>query len=511
MKKSLFIFTSIALIAAYFAACYRYVHLMPFQRDFLQGDAAYHVNINYNISQNHSPESTLWSNGEDWQAYKDNPFIGKKTDYTSSLLFWGRSAFTPAILIPLIYSFDPHPPMHILAVILIILIFGSIGISIATYHLTSSYGACLIASSVYLSCPWVVQEFFERGFWDIIGYGFFPLVLAAILSQRWIFFTVSSFAFAAISIPVAALNLCVAGMSAIFYRKYKICLLVAMVSCLLIAFASYMYPFCTADHLTNSTGGFLSNNFPNILLRFNQPDSYLSKVFFNLFKDMGTALILPTIFLLLLGSRAHKKFVLFAVIIGVLGGLMMLAREGTHRNYFFVTPFYFIALIGASILYKKLLIFKSKALAITAFTLVLIPHFFTDTLHRTDGPYVLSYATGVKTYSEKEMLDQKDFQKVIETIEKIVPKDKGIVFGNMNQLEGSLCNRNYCWHLGYHPKGAEYFIVEDPKLLNLHNMELVASFEKPFSLFLFKNLSGSGFIRNDPIIGFNPLKRALHF
>jgi hypothetical protein len=118
----------------------------------------------------------------------------------------------------------------------------------------------------------------------------------------------------------------------------------------------------------------------------------------------------------------------------------------------------------------------------------------------------------------RENPDNKKFSNILAIIEKFVPNDAAVAYRIEAGLQAFITNRQKAWHIGEHPEGVEYYIVQMKKIkyidLNLPPLqEYVRRLEKEnFKLLyndnillIYKNLHPKPIPRLESVLGWDIL------
>ena len=445
----------------------------------------------------------------------------------------------PLIVLSPLYRLHPYPPMHVFSMVIVVISFGSFGVYLAVRTLGGTKPTALLAAFGYCLIPWVELPIHFHGSFDNLGFAVYPYVFAFLFSRKWMLFYISLLLLAMINIAYAYASMGLGIVVAVFFKARKQGIIAILIGFIIA---------CWQMALVNtSLIGIQNTQIPQsgFLAQFVLSRNIKSLVKPALFHIVFIINMLMTVsFIPLFGTRLQKKWnwpiigLLFFSLIGAAMGLFRSYGWYFHRNSTMFVPIYLSAFIAYIHFYKtaeisgktKLGVNKHIILAflllssVTSLTL-----WFTEHMPWSGLRYLVCKSpNNVSRLSSlnilKENPDNKEYNHILDTVNKFVPDNAAIAYRIEAGLQAFLTNRQKAWHIGEHPEGVEYYIVQTKKIryidINLpplqehiHRLENeTENFKllyKDNILTIYKNLHPKSIPRLESVLGWDILLKSI--
>jgi uncharacterized membrane protein len=436
-----------------------YVLKFPFSWRYQLGDAGYNIQALHNLTYV-GPEQTTHHRANDY--LKDNPF------FFASIFSVGQN-WLPFLLITPIYAIYPHSPVHVIAIIILVISLGASGTFMAIRALGGSKVLSLFGAIGYCMLPQVEQNIFFKGHFDNIGLAILPFFFAALFSKRWGALYVCALLVALINFPYAY-TVILLGVMVIFFFKYrKAGLIIAAIGLAIALFDASLFFKSLCGIYPQGKGP------PGMIQQFllSRPlSSYRGAFFF--FLHYIISLLLTVSLIPLLALRKQRRWnlqilgMLFLMLAGAAMGSLRTFSWTYHRNANLIVPVYLAAFMGYILLRVKSEKSELRGGMITRSR----PRFLTLVVLSGIAAATLSlsrfYPWGGLIYGAPEIVGQmknaagnRQSAAFLEIIDKFVPREASLSYNIDPHLEAFLTNRQKAWIIGYQPEGVEYYIIRE--------------------------------------------------
>jgi len=436
----------------------------PYLAKYNQGNGAYYVQVLHNLSQGIGPEHTTKSNGSLY--YSANRYY-----YAS--IFSVIPQMLPYMILTPLYSFYPYPPMHVFSVVIIVVIFGSIGVYWAIRALEGSRITALLGAITYCLLPWVQLPILTLGAFDNIGFAVYPYVFCFLFKKNWGLLYLSTFMLSLINMPYTYSTICLGIIISIFWKAAKQGMIVSSIGCIIMLWDMAI----VRESLKGiCIGGIEPHVFTRFLTKFNMELLIAPINYHIIFVSclLLTFSFFPVLYLKQSGKiNRYQVGMLIFMLCGVFMGLFRSYDITFHRNANIVAPLFFCAFMSFIHLCnkekedkegtiikddnKKLLlkiVFFSGIASITLSYLLVYPLSPLRILLLPD------YISTNKKNIQCNRGNHEALSKILSSIDCHVPKDASIAYRVDSGLEAFLTNRQNAWPLGYNPQEVEYFIIQ---------------------------------------------------
>jgi len=488
--------------------------------EYNHGNGAYFSQLLYNLCNGIGPENTVKYNGALY--FHANPFF-----YASAF------SIVPQILSSLVfyplYWLYPNPPMHVFAVVILIISLGSFGIYLAVRALNGSKTMALMAAMGFCLLPWVERSILMYGQFDLISYAIYPYVFASLFARRWMLFYIAVFLLAMINMPFTYSVIALGVMVTVFFRFPKQGIITAVIGLLIMLWDQAI----------------IRESLRGIWNLSSQPTGTMMQIFLNL-KEMlfikaalhhiiyVFLLLLTVAFVPLLGIRKNKRWswpligVLLFAMVGVVMGLFRSYDIASHRNANIVVPIYLSVFMVLSGIFQsdicekalennkreKILIIFLLFAGISSATLSFSKHYpWAGMISRETT--LFNYAKTTPTKSR--------YEHILRKMREFVPDNASVAYRIDAGIQAYITNRQKAWYLGYHPDGVEYYFIQtrevvyiDPNLppwqdylRMVENDKKNKLLYKEDGLVIYENLNPKPIPRLESVLGWGVLFRAL--
>ena len=502
----------------------------PYQSGYNHGNGAYFAHVLHNICNGLGPEHTTKYLTHRLQ---NNPYFFASTFSLSPQIL-------PLFVLSPLYWLYPYPPMHVFSMVIIVVLFGSFGAYLAIRAIGGTKTTALLAAIGYCLIPWVELPIHFHGSFDNLGFAVYPYVFAFLFSRKWKSFYISVILLAMINIAYAYAAMGLGILVAVFFKARKqgiitisigfiiMCWQMALVKTSLVGIRDAQAP----------QSGFFTQF---VLSR--DIKSLIKPVLFHFVFIIN--LLMTVSFIPMLGIKLQKKWnwpiigLLLCSLIGAAMGLFRSYGWYFHRNSNIVVPIYLSAFISYIHFYTidktsgNSLAVDGRRHIILAFLLfssiASLSLWFTEHLPWSGLRYLASKSHGnISRLSSmnvlKENPDNKEFDNILATVKKFVPDDAAVAYRIEAGLQAFITNRQKAWHIGEHPEGVEYYIIQTKKIqyidINLpplqehiHRLENeTENFKllyKDNILVIYKNLHPKSIPRLESVLGWDILLKSI--
>lgn len=442
----------------------------PYQSSYNHGNGAYYAHVLHNICNGLGPEHTTKYLTHRLQ---NNPYFFASTFSLSPQIL-------PLFVLSPLYWLYPYPPMHVFAMVIVVVLFGSFGVYIAIRAIGGTKTTALLGAAGYCLIPWVELPIHFHGSFDNLGFAVYPYVFAFLFTKRWRLFYISLFLLALINIAYAYATVGIGIMVALFFKARKQGIIAVLLGFIFIWWEMALVNTsisCIWNNQTNPSG-FLTQF---VLSR--DIKSLIKPVLFHIVFICN--LLMTVAFLPLLGIRMRKKWnwqivgLLFFALIGAAMGLFRSYGWHFHRNPNMVVPIYLSAFMAYICIRrinetaeqscgiskgKHVLIGFLLISSITSLTLWYTTHFpWSGLRHVVNKPREnISRISSLNVLRENP--DNEKFKHILATVKKFVPDNASIAYRIEAGLQAFITNRQKAWHIGEHPEGVEYYIAQTRKI-----------------------------------------------
>lgn len=441
----------------------------PYKPEYNHGNGAYFAHVLHNICTGIGPEHTTKYLTHRLQ---NNPYFFASTFPLSPQIL-------PLFVLSPLYWLYPYPPMHVFAMVIVVISFGSFGIYLAIRALEGTKTTALLGAVGYCIIPWVELPIHFLGSFDNLGFAVYPYVFAFLFSRKWKSFYISLVLLATINIAYAYAVVGLGAVVAVFFKARKQGVIAILIGCTVMCWQMALVgaglkgiwnePKVPPGFFTQFV---LSRDIKSLI----KPALFHIVFIFNLLMTVS--------FIPLLGINTQKKWnwsivgLLFFSFFGAAMGLFRSYGWTFHRNSNMVVPIYLSTFIAYIQFYKvsktsehntvttqRHIIFAFLLFSgITSTTLWFTEHLpWSGIGHLINKPHNnISRLSSVNVLRENP--NNKEFNRIIETINKFVPENAAIAYRIEAGLQAFITNRQKNWHIGEHPEGVEYYIVQTKKI-----------------------------------------------
>lgn len=485
----------------------------PYLPQYNHGNAAYYTQVLHNLSHGLGPEQSVKSDSALY--YHSSPYYFNST-------FSVVPQFLPLAVLAPIYALHPSPPMHVFALVVVVVLAGSCGMYLALRALGAARSIAALGAAAYYLLPWVEKSIFFNGAFDNLAFAVYPFVFAGLFARRWLLYYLGVVLLCLISLSYVYAAVALGVIVALFFQERRhggITVAVALVFMgwdTLIIKQSLSAVWQGGHPPKGAFFGFLTKNGLGELLaavRFHA--EYLATI------------LLSVAFAPLFGLRRDGRWNL--PLLGLLafagaGAFMGLFRSydwASHRNANMVVPIYlgaFMVWLG----FGRIPDAKGRrgawrlgllcACSVAAFILLGNAHAPWSGLRRLGR---------IQAHRESRELARLDAQRVWDKIQEFVPADASVAFRIDAGLEAVIANRQKVWNVGYNPEGVEYYVIQtapisfiskdyldwEGRLRKLEEGKGFSLLYKDRGLAIYKNLRPGPIPRRDDILGWDILWR----
>lgn len=438
------------------------IFMNPYLYDYNHGNGAYFAQVLGNICRGVGPENTVKYN--EVLYYHSNPYY-----YASA--FAAVPHVLATLCLPLLYRIFPFPPMHVFAVVMMVICLGSIGVYAAVRALGGTKTLSLLSSVGYCLIPWVELPIFMHGHFDVISYAVYPYIFASLFSRRWLFLYISVLLLALINIPYAYSAVALGIVAAVFFR--------APVPGTVVLLIGVSVLFWDQAVVKESLKG--------IWDVVQQPSGTMVQIL----KDMDATLLVKAalyhvvyLFLLLVtvsfipvyGLRRNRRWnwpvagMLLFALVGAVMGFFRSYDIASHRNGNMVVPIYLSAFMVITRYFDKpdddsgaaggqcrngILMVLLLAAGVVSTSLWFSNHY----------PWAGVTNNGIVSLNYLRASSTRDrFEHVLGKLKEFVPPDASVAYRIDSGIQAYITNRQKAWYLGYHPEGVEYFFIQTKQI-----------------------------------------------
>lgn len=487
----------------------------PYNWMYNIGDATHTVQRLHNLSSGIGPELS--------SIYKSVLLLNSNPYFYASI-FSVRLEWLPMLLLTPLYAIYPYPPMHVFAVVIVVGVFGSMGVYLAIRSIGGSKSLSLFGAIAYCLIPQVEHGIFFKGYFGQVGFAIMPYVFFGLFARRWGWFYFVSFLFALIGIPHSYTVIGI-GLAAMLFFKAR---MQGLIACLI----GFVVLQLDGAVLEQSLCGLSLNEAPLAsLFNYHVLNVNIASMIktFKFQLSYLFVLLMTLSFLPLFAIRVRGKWnwpvigMFFVVGISFVMGLFRSYGWGFQRNSNLVVPLYLSAFM-ACVEIKKSKIgqtesFSSGQKKLKLVYLLLFSSIISMTLWTTwSYPWGgLNYYKGTTMFTLLKKDVNYDYNShVLSKIDEHVPKDASLAFAIQQDLEAFMTNRQNAWRIGLNPDGVEYYVIETTcrnrtklwkkqfeKLKADNNVKLLYQYRM---LYIFQNLNPKPIPRLESVLGWDVLK-----
>jgi hypothetical protein len=487
----------------------------PYLPQYNTGNAAYYVQVLHNLSQGLGPEQSVKAGGALY--FHDSPYYFGST-------FSIVPQFLPLAVLAPLYALHPFPPMHVFAMVIVVVLAGSCGMFLALRALGGTRTIAALGAAAYYLMPWVEKSVFFNGAYDNLAFAVYPFVFAGLFARRWALYHAGVVLLCLISLSYVYAAVALGIIVALFFQERRHGFITAAVA---LAFMGWDTLIVKQSLAAVWQGGeppkgvftaFLTmNGFRDLLAAMKFHSVYLA------------TLLLSVALAPLFGLRRDGRWNL--PLLGLLafagaGAFMGLFRSydwASHRNANMVVPIYlgaFMVWLG----YGRAPDSQGRrsawrlgllcACSMAAFILLGTEHYPWSGLRRLGKG---------RAHRESRALARRDAQRVWDKIQGSVPADAAVAFRIDAGLEAFIANRQKVWNVGYNPEGVEYYVIQtepisfisrdypawEERLRKLESGKDFRLLYKDQGLVIYQNLKPAPIPRREDILGWDVLWRCL--
>jgi hypothetical protein len=497
------------------------IFMNPYLYQYNHGNGAYFAQVLHNLWAGIGPENTVKFNGSLY--FHANPYF-----YTSAFSIVPQ--ILPSLLLTPLYWFYPHPPMHVFAVVIVVITFGAFGIYSAVRALDGSKIMALMAAVGFCLLPWVEKSILVSGQFDLISYGIYPYVFAALFARRWILFFIAVFLLAIINMPYTYSVIALGVMIALFFSAPKQGIITVIIGLLALLWDQAI--------IRESLRGIwdLSSHPTGTMMQLFWNLNFTSFIRATLYHALYIFLLLMTVaFIPLLGIKKNKQWnwpligVLLFAVVGAVMGLFRSYDIASHRNANMVVPVYLSAFMVLTCMFSPEKIPEEKTAANNEKNYLMIILIFAGLISTTlwfSDHYlwrgVINKKIVIMNKIKAEPVTAK-YEHVLSKMKEYVPADASVAYRIDAAIQAYITNRQKAWYLGYHPEGVEYYFIQtrevayiDPNLPPWQEYLIKVEGDKNNKLLykddgivIYKNLHPKPIPRLERVLGWDILLGAL--
>jgi hypothetical protein len=497
------------------------IFLNPYLYDYNHGNGAYFSQVLHNVISGIGPENTV--KYDEVLFYHSNPYF-----YASA--FAAVPQILPILLLAPLYYIHPVPPMHVFALVILVLVFGTGGIYMAARALKGSKMMALIAAIGYCMLPWVERSIFIHGHFDAISYAVYPCVFAALFARRWILFYIAVLLLALINIPYAYSVIALGVIIAFFFRVPKHGFIVIIIGILVMLWdqAIIRESLCGIWNVERQPSGTLKQ----ILLDMDMT-SFIKAVLYHVVYLF--LILLSVAFIPLLGLKKNKSWnwpligLLLFALIGAVMGLFRSYDIASHRNANMVVPLYLSAFMVLAGMFNPEINPEERHVINNEKTMLIIFLFLSgigssSLWFSNHYPWAGITKNGIlsQKYIQSAPVNEK-YDNILNKLREFVPEDASVAYRIDAAIQAYITNRQKAWYLGYHPEGVEYYFIQTkdvvyidknlkpwkPYLTKVENDNNNKLLYKNDDLVIYKNLKLQPIPRLDSVLGWDVIFKAL--
>lgn len=495
------------------------IFMNPYLYEYNHGNGAYCSQVLHNLCSGLGPEHTVKYDAV--LFFQSNPYY-----YASA--FSAVPHILPLILLPPLYCLYPYPPMHVFAVVILVIAFGSFGIYLAVRSLKGSKTMALMAAIGFCLLPWVEKPIFMHGHFDVISYAVYPFVFAALFARRWLLFYVSVFLLSTINMPYTYSTMAIGLMIAIFFKAPRQGLIAVVIG--------FIVMLWDKEIIRESLRGIfdLSMQSSGTLMQLLMVMNFSSFIKAALFHVGYIFLLLMTVsFLPLLGIRRDKDWdwpIIGMLLFAVIGAFMGLFRSydlASHRNANMVVPIYLSAFMVLTDMCRTKLLArdgdKSLKNNIVLISFLLFSGIASVTFWFSNHyPWAVINGKGILSVNYiKSSPIKAQYNHILAKMREFIPDDASVAYRIDAGIQAYITNRQKSWYLGLHPEGVEYYFIQTKEVVYIDvNLppwqEYLTKVEgdknnkllyKDDRLVIYKNLNPQPIPRLESVLGLDiPLK-----
>lgn len=501
------------------------IFLNPYLYDYNQGNGAYFAQVLHNICAGVGPENTVKYNGALY--FNSNPYF-----YASAFSIVPQ--ILPMLLLPPLYWLYPNPPMHVFAVVVLVIVFGSFGIYLAVRALKGSKILALMAAIGFCLLPWVERSILIHGQFDLISYAIYPYVFASLFARRWKLFYIFVFLLAIINMSFTYSAIALGVIIAIFFRVPKQGIITAIIGLLVM-----LWDKAIIRESLRGIWDLSSQPIGTMMQLFLQLDlaSFFQAALYHL---VYLSLLLMTVaFIPLLGIKRDKRWnwpligVLLFAGVGAVMGLFRSYDIASHRNANMVVPIYLSTFMVLTSIWSPVVNEKNNGRPFKEKTAVIIFLLFSGVASMNLwfsyhypwavlGNGIVSI-NNIKLNYIKAPSVNSQYHHILSKMREFVPEDASVAYRIDAAIEAYITSRQKAWYLGYHPDGVEYFFIQTKEiayidvnlppwreyLIKVESDKNNKLLYKEDGLVVYKNLSPKPIPRLESVLGWDILFRAL--
>jgi len=506
----------------------------PYEIYFNQGDGAAFTQYNYNFVHGARPELSFISVNT---PVPSGDIRFKLTGPYVSIFFWGSTYWLPLLIIPPIYSIYPHPPMHVFAVLVVIVTAGIPGMYFALRKAGGAKSLAFLGAIGYLLLPHVAVSTFDRGYWDYIAFAVFPWVFGFLFARKWLAFYLSCICLAAVGYPWTYTVIFMGVVAAVFFNAPLPGLVASIIGFSIMqwdvmAFKAAVLPYYAENEkIPSFAEGFILNRTIGSLI---PPFSFYMIYAGSILQSVG--------FFQIFGTRIDGKWnfrVLGLLILGGFGFVMLLFRSWDwtfQRNAMLFVPFYVAGLLAYIDWNKHQAAIEStknypKSLTKQNLGAIVLICCVAASIVCWTGYARSTHFQRTDFFRIKPSVETERVTMSINMVNNIIKPEDPIAIMPSLELWAMFTNRQHVWFIGNEPVGVKYYLVigypntnqaaaeEWERNINLlknnKHLKLIhdtspanASAFSTIPIMIFKNMNEQPIIRNEELIGWEVLQRA---
>lgn len=495
------------------------IFMNPFLFDYNHGNGAYCSQVMHNLCSGLGPENTVKYN--EVLFFKSNPYF-----YASA--FSAVPHILPYLVLTPLYCLYPYPPMHVFAVVILVVICGSLGTYLAIRAVNVSRRLALIGAIGFCLLPWVERPVFMHGHFDVISFAVYPLVFWGLFAKRWTFFYFFIVLLGIINLPYTYSVMTLGAVVFLFFRHRLHGLATILIGVTLMLWEKSVVRESLKGiwDVAGQPSGTLMQIFLDLdLVSFLKTLSYHGIFFFLLF--------LTVAFIPFYGIR--KKNVWNWPVIGILlfavaGAVMGFFRSydlASHRNANVVVPVYLSAFMVIGDVFRNSTHRVPEDVRRWSITMILclFAGIVSMTLwfsHHYPWAGITNKGLLSVSYLRYGPVSEK-YRQVLGKMREFIPDDASVAYRIDAPIQAYVTNRQKAWYLGYHPEGVEYYFIQTKDIVYIDKnlppwREYLEKVEKDKDLTLlykddglviYKNSKPKHIPRLENVLGWGVLFRAM--
>lgn len=504
------------------------IFINPFEWGYNHGDATYFSQTLWNLAHGLSFENSYFTFSQGLSVGEDPRYCASYAYVSIFTLF--QNWLSVFLLTPL-YALFPHPPMHIYAPLVIVILIGLPGMFWAVQKAGGSKTLALFGAVGFSLLPQVEIILFFKGYFDVLALAVMPWVFGALFARKWFVFYAANLCLSAIGYPYVYMVMVIGLVTGLFFNAPFQGIIAFLIGFFMMKWDTAVFMGSILPYYKNP--GEIPSFFKAYILE-RTIGSLIVPIKTNI--NYIVSLLQAGAFLPIFALRKNQHWnlpIIGLLVIPLLYFVPMLFRSvgwEVARNSNFIVPLYICAFKAYIDIMEDRASYPSiktdqfnhrKALASICLFFSMTAMILAGNDYRAPSPLASHYPWGsnANLAPTKETIKRVNAMKVFD---KYISIDASLAFRAEGCYDAVLTNRRDAWHIGREPVGVQYyaFVGEmNPrsdagkwieKLLDDKTFRLVHE-DSSIPLIIFENLEAISIPRDESLLGWRVLLGAFRF